>query len=201
MSDLEKCRNFWDWFTENSEQIFNFETDVEHTFALLREAIKKVDENLEFEFGPIENDKREFIISANGIKVAFNAVENLYNQKPNLEKWIILKFRQRKNLASFGTLEFEDTTLSVEDIYFLLFKGNADIGIALFIKDYDAERHINMAFLFLDAALGEYDVETKLGAIEFADFNSEYFSKAKPFSKLPEIFDMVYKKSFVTDFE
>ena len=198
MSNLEKYKIFWDWFEENSELIFHFETDVEHTFGLLRKEIKKVDENLEFEFGPIINDKREFIISANGIKVAFNEVENLYNQKPELEKWIILKFRQRKNIANFNKLTFEGTTLSIEDIYFLLFKGNSEIGIAFFVKDYDENIHINMVFLFLDAALGEYDVETKVGAIEFTDFNSEHFSKAMPFIKLPEIFDMVYRENFAT---
>ena len=198
MSNLEKYKIFWDWFEENSKLIFHFETDVEHTFGLLRKEIKKVDENLEFEFGPIINDKREFIISANGIKVAFNEVENLYNQKPELEKWIILKFRQRKNIANFNKLTFEGTTLSIEDIYFLLFKGNSEIGIAFFVKDYDENIHINMVFLFLDAALGEYDVETKVGAIEFTDFNSEHFSKAMPFIKLPEIFDMVYRENFAT---
>jgi hypothetical protein len=44
-------------------------------------------------------------------------------------------------------------------------------------------------------ALGEYDMETKVGALEFLDFNSEYFEGALSFNLLPENFDLAYKNN------
>jgi hypothetical protein len=143
-----KYLNFWNWFEQNSELIFSFEADAENIFTLLENELGKVDENLTFEFGPIENNKREFIISADGIKDSFNEVENLYDQKPELENWIIIKFRQRKDMSQLE-LKINGITYYPKDIYFRLFNDDAKIGILTFVKDYSEELHGNMVFYCL----------------------------------------------------
>jgi len=88
---------FWIWFQNNQDDLYNFERDREAVFDRLSEAMIRVHPDLTFEFGPIlEDGRREFIISAAGIKEAFSSVEQLHTAAPELEKWIVLKFRQRR---------------------------------------------------------------------------------------------------------
>ena len=86
---------FWDWFQANDERLYNFERDQEPTFDLLQTELQKVDKNLTFEFGPVENGRREFIISAGGIREAFPKVESLYATAPVLSRWEVVKYRPR----------------------------------------------------------------------------------------------------------
>ena len=67
-----KEQKFWDWFSERSNQYFDFEKDQEKLFNELKLRLNRINEELTFEFGPIsENKQREFIISADGIKKSF----------------------------------------------------------------------------------------------------------------------------------
>ena len=46
-----------------------------------------------------------------------------------------------------------------------------------------------IGYLLLDEALGEYDVETKVGAIVFQSRESKHFERAHPLRELPKDFD------------
>jgi hypothetical protein len=194
MDGQNKYINFWNWFVNNNELIFNFENDEENIFDLLSNELHKIDKNLTFEFGPIENNRREFILSADGIKDSFNEVEELYNQKPELENWIIIKFRPRKGCGY--SIKINDISLSTKDIFYKLYKDDSKIGILIFIEKYNVNTRMydQLAYLLLDSILGEYDVETKVGGIDIFDFSSEYFLNSLPFSTLAENFDIFYEK-------
>ena len=58
---------FWQWFDAHQDQLFNFELDRERIFDELSSRLNCVHPELTFEFGP-EKDKREFVISAGGIR-------------------------------------------------------------------------------------------------------------------------------------
>jgi aminoglycoside phosphotransferase len=52
-------KKFWKWFVEHSDELFNFEADQQRIFDELAAQLKKVHESLTFEFGPIEDNKRD----------------------------------------------------------------------------------------------------------------------------------------------
>jgi hypothetical protein len=52
---------FWSWFINNSTDIFHFENDRDRIFDELGCQMQKVNPDLTFEFGPIENNKRDFV--------------------------------------------------------------------------------------------------------------------------------------------
>lgn len=60
--------DFWTWFQQNEDEIFNFEKNQEVVFDQLAARMQKVNPSLTFEFGPKEDSKREFVISADGVK-------------------------------------------------------------------------------------------------------------------------------------
>ena len=63
-----KEQRFWSWFARNTDRLFQFEADQEAIFDDLGAALEKVHPGLTFEFGPVREGKREFIVSADGIR-------------------------------------------------------------------------------------------------------------------------------------
>ncbi len=183
---------FWAWFVKNSSRLFHFEDEQEKIFDEITVQLRKINPDLTFEFGPIQNDKREFIISAGGIKSSFPAVEKLYSVKPDLKEWKITKFRPRRD--GLFTIQFLEKKVSSEDIRFLFFKDDdkTKIGILLFLNGYtesESSVYEEIAYLFLDQVIGEYDVETYIGAIEIQGFDSKYFDQSVQIDQLAPMFD------------
>jgi hypothetical protein len=156
--------------------------------------LHSVQSDLTFEFSPVREDgRREFVISAGGIKAAFPSVEALYAAAPKLPKWTIVKFRPRR--SPINDLEFGGRKVKSGDVHYVLFKDEdpKKVGIMVFLDGYTEEEKGSVwgqiGYLFLDEALGEYDVETRVGAIVFFNRQSKYFGQARPLAELPAHFD------------
>jgi len=184
---------FWKWFQNNEDIIFDFETDREHIFDRLKFQLGKVNNGLTYEFGPIkDNGTREFIISADGIKNVFQAVERLFNEKPELKRWEVIKYRPRK--YPINDITMSNITIKADEVNYILFDDqNPDkVGIMLFFQDYFTDEKGTMdqvGYLILDEALGEYDVETRVGAIFFESKDSEYYVQSHPLKDLAKDFN------------
>ena len=182
---------FWKWFQKNESTILNFERDQERTFDKLASKMNVVNEDLTFEFGPISDDgKREFVISAGGIKASFPAVEALHSSAPQMKNWVFTKYRPRRN--PLNDLSYGGVSVPVGDVHYKMFKDDEKVGIIVFLKGCSEEQHDiygNIGYLFLDEALGEYDIETKVGFIEFHNRESKYYEGALPLKELAEAFD------------
>jgi hypothetical protein len=185
---------FWRWFQANEARVFDFEKDRDRIFDELEKELHKVHPNLTFEFGPNLGGKREFVISADGIKGAFPAVTALADAAPTLPRWKIIKFRPRRYFQSPVTLN--GLKISPEQVHFTIEPDNEKVSLTLFIEGYDpAERarYAGVVYLMLDQALGEYDVETKVGAIEFKNNLAVSKLRKRPFSELPQSLEGMIK--------
>jgi hypothetical protein len=189
-----KEQAFWKWFEKRQADLYRFEHDRDDFFDRLTKALHSVHSDLTFEFSPIgEDGKREFVISAGGIKAAFASVEALYAAAPKLPKWTFVKFRPRR--SPLNDLEFGGRKVKSSDVHYALFKDKdpTKVGIMIFLDGYTEQDKGSVwgqiGYLFLDEALGEYDVETHVGAIVFSNRESEHFRHARPLSELPAQFD------------
>jgi len=183
---------FWDWFQANDERLYNFERDQEHTFDLLQSELRKVDKNLTFEFGPIENGRREFIISADGIREAFPKVESLYAAAPALPRWKVVKYRPRREPMDIA---LGDVRVDCHAVVVDLEPRGDKMDLTMYLPGYSGrtqDMYKGVAFLFLDQALGEYDVETRVGYIELKA-RDEAPPRALPLAQLPTAFDKLLK--------
>ena len=185
---------FWKWFQNHEKELYDFEKDQEKVFDSLNDALKKVSPDLTFEFGPKKSDgRREFVISAGGIKAAFPKVEALCAAAPKLDRWIVVKFRPRRK--DINDLQYNDKKVKAEDVRYLLFKDEkpGKVGIMIFLpgfhKGSEKGDFGQIGYLFLDEALGEYDVEMKVGAIVFEEQTSKYFARSRPLAELAGDFD------------
>jgi len=57
---------FLEWFKTNEANLFSIDKDRERTFARVGTEMHKLSRSLTLEFGPVEEGKREFVISADG---------------------------------------------------------------------------------------------------------------------------------------
>jgi hypothetical protein len=185
---------FWRWFQTNEATLFDFEKDQEHIFDELQEHLHKVHPDLTFEFGPKQDGKREFVITADGLKEGFPAVIALADAAPVLPRWKVTKFRPRRNFQS--PVSLNGLKISPHQVQFTIQPDGEKVGITLFIEGYNPAEHARYAgvvYLMLDQALGEFDVETKVGSIEFRDNSAASQLPKKPFSGLPQSFDAMIK--------
>jgi hypothetical protein len=188
---------FWRWFQSNESRLFEFDRDLEAVFDDLSQAMRKVNPDLTFEFSPVrDNGKREFVISAGGIKAAFPAVEALFVAAPVLDRWEWIKFRPRRREVT--DIEFSDRTIPHSEVHYLMAKDGDKVGLVLFFEDFsddDRSTFGNIGYLYLDQILGEYAVETQVGFIEVRSRESQHFDQARPLSELQEHFDEYWSRA------
>ena len=187
---------FWHWFQANESRLFDFEENQERVFDELQTQLHRIQPSLTFEFGPKQDGKREFVISADGIREAFPAVIDLANAAPPLPRWTITKFRPRRGFQSAVTLN--GLRISPEQVEFTIEPDGDKNGITLFIEAYNPsehEKYAGVVYLMLDQTLGEYDVETKVGFIELKSRSAQSKLAKQPFSALAQSFDRLIKSN------
>jgi hypothetical protein len=185
---------FWAWFERNQGMLFEFEKDQDRAFRELKAAMSKVHPDLTFEFGPVEEGKREFVISADGLKEAFPAVQSLHASAPALPRWTFTKFRPRRTPMD---LQIGDLVLKPGDVEVALEADGAKAGFTVFVRGFDPDRKQQFsqaAFIMLDQAIGEYDMETRVGFIEVQPFEAQSGHKRHGLKDLPRVFDEFTRK-------
>lgn len=180
----------WNWFVENESALFSFTSPTDPLLNDLTHQLAQVNADLAFEFSLVAQDgRREFIISANGLKEAFPAVETLYTAAPTLGRWDIIKYRPRRNpvhTLSIGGREFDPTKVNC-----LLVKDGAKIGIVIMYDDYEQENKlfVQASYLLLDDALGEYAVEMQVGFVDIRSREDSWITQSFPLTELASEFD------------
>ena len=181
-------QKFWDWFIQHEVELFGFESNREKLFDQLAAELQKVDPNLTFEFGP-KKPRREFVVSAGGIKRAFAAVTSLVGVAPILSRWQVTAFRPRR--SPLNSVEFGGKRVHPKDVQFSLLDNGKTTGIFLFVPGFreDDTDLKQIGYLLLDDALGEYDVECRLGLIKMLSPDSRADGERYPFAELATRFD------------
>jgi len=190
--NMDTQQEFWTWFIEHEAHLFALDPcgagNSEVIFEQVTSALQKVHPDLTFELGPKEAT-REFVISAGGIKAAFPAVVSLIGKAPNLERWRFVAFRPRRH--SLDIVEFRGRRVDPAKVQFSLLDNGKIAGLYLFIpgfKEHDVALK-QIAYLLLDSALGEYDMETQVGLIEMFAPEIETDLPRHNFLDLPNLFD------------
>ena len=183
-------KDFWTWFQENEGEIFESDATRDSIFDELHSRLQEFHESLTFEISNVRNDgTRDLVISADGIRDAFPAVLELTEKAPRFKRFQITAFRQPH--LPLAPIRMGDKEFKPEHVHFSLEEEEDELNIYVFMKDIagaseqDCKRSLMAMYLFLDQALGEYVVETRLSAITLLDFDEHAHIEKLPLSDLP----------------
>jgi hypothetical protein len=175
-SPEERYQRFWQWFTANHHRLPNPQAEGMSYEELARSSVlaelgnqlHRVDSGLTFEMGPVTEEGRSLCISAEGIRQHFPAVQAVVAAAPAIPGWKIVAFRQP--VGTDLQLQMGDTKLGGDDLWFTARPGGDRLDLTLFVRDLTSQNRdalMHGTFLLLDAALGEYQVGTYVGGIEW----------------------------------
>lgn len=189
-----KEEQFWNWFSKHQETYY---TEIENLeirdkiFSQLSSKLKKINQNLVFEFSPIhENGIREFTVSSEGDKKLFPIVENLMGKAPKIGKWQFHAFRQRIAGDEF-TIQYENLKIGYSDIYFRYRDEEyGKIGIELNIRDYNGDVQTqNAIYILLDGLIGEYDMTIGIDWIDWVKLDESSIENLNQITSLRTLID------------
>jgi hypothetical protein len=191
MFDLFKRRDddvdaFWRWFGKNAARIREGVERQDQGVIIheLGARIAKAAPGVVHEIGKPDDGTVELVFSADGVRAGIPGVLALAKSAPRLDGFLFTAFRPRH--PGFG-LRINGETVTADDLAYVSRPGEGVLHVAVFVPgDRDERARTTIGFLLLDQVLGEHDVMTGLGRI---DFVSEPLEGARPLSALAAEFD------------
>jgi hypothetical protein len=179
---------FWQWFRTHADKVATIRSAKEPIADELATELHKVDPGLTFEVG-FGGKRPILIISADGVLKTFPAVKRLVDAAPRpLGNWLIVAFRPRK--PEISSIELGNgRKVSMDGLRVVTApRHDGKLDVVVYVSGGPVDDSCKQAvFLLLDSALGEYDVEMRLGAIEMSDKPAP--ASARPFTDLAAIVD------------
>ena len=189
---------FWTWFRQNESALWPVFTAVfegsegdDAANDALAAALTKFHPGLVFEVGRAQDGLLDLVISADGDFSRFPAVLELVGKSQTSKKFIVTAFRQRRaglSLSIHGE-EFQDETVRFHMLPSQSHDGKFDLTIFMGQSSLDSEQLARAAFILLDTTIGEYDMETLIGAVEVCRSPPASDGQLLPLSELPRILD------------
>lgn len=189
----ERDQAFWTWVAANVEGLKSVKDGHEPVTAQLTAELEKIEAGLVFELG-VGREPFELIISADGKKELFPVVKRLVAAAPPIAGTKVIAFRPRKEIDGFS-MQVKERQLSGKNLWFVAGEDPSRkgmMGVDVFVEGMRTENEEPLksaAFLLLEAAVGEFDLETKIGAVEFKPAPGEPAPPLKPLKELPAALD------------
>lgn len=160
---------FWDWFQSKKDALEAFITSQSDDYSLYEELTDKLRGYNQFVIAELTKDPEDnnvFIISCDGRSEGIPHVEKLFEAAPKIDKWKFQKFRAPGHVTE---LNYQGLQFKANDIKAKYSSDGEYYHVELYIKGYkdSDDRYKGLAFLYLDHLVGEYNVMTKMGQIDF----------------------------------
>lgn len=166
---------FWNYFLSNKkklEKFINSDLTDYTAFNEITDEIRKYSSLLFVEITQKKDGKYVLIITPDGNINGIEDAEKLFEAKPEIENWIVEKFRQSKNDLK---LEYGGIKIPSSDIEIIpnVDIENEKINLKVYIRNMhlDEKNYQVIAWLYLDNILGEYNSITKIGYVDFFNFD------------------------------
>ena len=188
-------KEFWDWFSLKEDLLIDRYANQTELIAEVLGRLKRIDPILLCDFGLPEGDKREFVISAQGLKSAFPTVMKISEAAPELTCWTVKAFRPRRVVHM--KVGYADVEMDTSNVFFSFTVKNRIMNLAIYYLDGVEvdRRYENIAGAMVENLLGEYDAAMrvslkKVGVVSDAKDRE----KVLPLVRLPRIFDEEIEK-------
>lgn len=188
-----RATTFWTWFGDNAAKLLA-ENDPTGAMQTISAELRKIDEGVFAELG-IEKEARTLVITADGKRALFPIVDEIYNARPDPPPagWTIVAYRQRAKPGQAPlTIEFGGRKISPADVKFVSKPGTGLLNLEVYLPGFtNVDEMGQIGFLMLDHVVGEHDMETKIGVIDFGPIEKAPAS-AQPLPELAQAVDALH---------
>lgn len=187
---------FWEWWDGQRDAVVQAadSRDSERVTALLRPAVAELDPSLTWEVRPGQDARYALVVSGGGRPELRSLAERWYLAAPEADGDIEYAPARRRDPRVFGsTLTIDDYDVPLDELVTGTRLDQQRLRLDVVIHHplfplLDQESRLRVAYLGLDAALGEDDVERWLGTVEIS---ADPPVDAVPVSSLPAVVDQL----------
>jgi hypothetical protein len=178
--------SFWKWFVTHADEL-RAEKNVRTTFERVDAELKKSHPDVFAEIAA-DGEERTLVLADDGNRDHFPKVLELYAARPKVHGWTIVAFRQRAKADDPMTaIVMDGKTLDPGEVKFTAQRAKDKLDVRLFIPGFTTTHELgSLGFIILDHTVGEYDMEMKIGAVDFAVL-AKAPGTARPLRELPAL--------------
>jgi hypothetical protein len=181
---------FWAWFQKNAAAL-RADSDRRRTMEAISDELERAHPGVFAEIGDVGGD-RELVISVDGKRELFPIVQEIYAARPKVPGWVIVAFRPRSSPSDPPVIEMDGKQLDSRRMKFTAGRNGEKLDITVFVPGFTTLEKLHPAsFAILDHLVGEYDMETRIGGIEWAAV-ARAPAAARPLVELPAELDRTF---------
>jgi hypothetical protein len=203
---MESERDFWNWFKGEEKALYNSLKSQDNVEEMLQKIIDKLHQFNDGIFclvGMYDDQTAELVLTPDGNIKNLAFAEDMVNAAPSLENWRITAL---KPAMGFENLEIEMNgfTFNSDKLKFFTLPNEAkpdDIELYIVHEDFHPDNLNdigNGTLLYLDNAIGEYNMMTQIDSIQFDEPPED--AELIPIDKLNEYL-LWREKEFVEKYE
>ena len=184
---------FWKWFSAHASDLRD-SPDLQQSMLTIGDEIGKVEKGV---FAEIEKGDPDptLVITADGDRRLFPVVKQIHAARPAVLGWKIVAFRQRMDPGSSFAIEMDGKKLDPATMKVVAQKEGDRLAIVVYVPGFTRLEDYGPApYVVLDHVVGEYDMETKIGAIDWAS-TDDAPANARPLTTLPATVDETFPPS------
>lgn len=189
-----RVATFWRWYEAEADRLFDTieRGECASLAGEIGELMSEALPHLSWVFGPGESGGHSFTVTGEGYVPRQLLAEYWCEHALELPNWSFHASRQpapESELANFAVSLGEDQDVDVEtfQVGTTVDEESELIDLVAWHPNYeniDEEHHLQILFLLLDEALGEFGTQTWVGSISAEPIPADY--KTMPLSRLPE---------------
>ena len=175
---------FWTWFAANEVAYRDPAKLDEKGIGCVNDETVKVHRGLLAEFTTDPDGTHVIVLSADGIREVFPSVQATAAAAPAIPGWRVQAFRPPVTETDWS-LQIDGKQLALKDFRARWAPGSPPVNVDVWVPlpaDSGEQVIAQVGFLALDAVLGEYAVETQVGAITW--HGGEAPAEARPLGEL-----------------
>ena len=180
---------FWTWFADHATELAN-DSGLVRAMTRINDQLQPTHPGIFVELG-VEGQRRTLVITADGDRANFAMVQAVYRARPMVAGWNIVAFRQRDNAST--AIEIDGASLDPATMTFVAGREGDKLSIRVYVPAFAGERMKVGLYVVLDHIVGEYDMETRIGGIDFAPIEKAP-ATAQPLRALPALIDATFPK-------
>ena len=174
---------FWSYFTSHAAELHA--EPLETAMASLQTALSPAHPGVLVELAA-DGEHRTLVLTADGDRALFPEIELMAKTHPTVAGWDVVAFRPAVEARPLPEIAMDGRTLDPEQVRYIGERAGTKLDITVFVPDYTPQDRAlqKLVYIALDHCVGEYAVETKLGAISLVPL-AKAPASAAPIGYLP----------------